>query len=93
VNAKQHKTQSRRDLLTTKEFATLAGVSAQTVHNWKNAGLLAFHRIGPKLIRFHRADVDLFLSAREFRIPDADPDVEVRVGDAGEVVAVEVEER
>ncbi len=45
------------DMLSAREAAALLGVARATVLRWARAGLLPATRVGPKLIRFSRADV------------------------------------
>jgi excisionase family DNA binding protein len=51
------------DLLTPAEVADLCRVSKPTVFRWVEAGDLEAIRLGKRVIRFRRADVDRFLGA------------------------------
>lgn len=53
------------DLLTTQEVAAKARVSPATVTRWAKDGTLTSIRLGGRLLRFRRSDVDAFLSPDE----------------------------
>ena len=50
-----------QELLTTQEVATLCRVTPSTVARWAKAGILPALTIGPRTLRFRRADVDALL--------------------------------
>lgn len=41
-----------------REAAQIIGVHEHTVRNWMLAGRLVGYRVGPKILRFRRADVE-----------------------------------
>lgn len=49
------------DLLTTAEAATLLRVSPITIARWAKQGRLPSYRLGPRAVRFRRADLDAML--------------------------------
>jgi excisionase family DNA binding protein len=51
------------DFLTPTEVADLCRVAKTTVFRWAEAGDLTPIRLGPKVIRFRRSDVDRFIAA------------------------------
>lgn len=46
------------DLLTTAEAAKLLKVSPVTIARWKKQGLLPAYKLGPRAVRFRRAEVE-----------------------------------
>jgi excisionase family DNA binding protein len=50
------------DYVSTDEAARILGVSRQTLCNWRWRGdsALRFHKIGARLVRYHRADLASF---------------------------------
>lgn len=48
--------------LSVKEVAIHLGVSEKTVRGWVYKGLLNPEKIGPRLIRFKRKDIELWIS-------------------------------
>ena len=48
--------------MTTEEVARACGVSRSTVLRWSKTGVLTGLRLGPKVIRFDRAEVEQMLS-------------------------------
>ena len=44
------------DFLTAKQVSKMLGVSLVTVHTWKKAGKLKFHRFGTR-IRFQKSEI------------------------------------
>lgn len=50
------------DLLTPAEVAGLCRVTKTTVFRWVADGELAAVRLGKRVVRFHRDDVDRFIS-------------------------------
>lgn len=61
------------DLLTTAEVAELLKVSPVTVARWKKQGRLPAYKLGPRAVRFRRADV----AALARPIPVAGPAVDL----------------
>lgn len=55
---------SADDLLDANEVAAILRVPTGTVRSWASRGELACFRLGPKLTRFRRQDVEAFLEAR-----------------------------
>lgn len=53
------------DLLTTQEVADRARVSTATVTRWAQSGRLLGVRVGPRVLRFRRGDVEAFLAPPE----------------------------
>jgi hypothetical protein len=50
------------DLLTEKEAAAILGARVQTLRNWRWRGEgPRFHKIGLRLVRYHRADLAAFI--------------------------------
>jgi excisionase family DNA binding protein len=47
--------------LSTKEAAAYLGVSVNTVRNYIADGRLKVHRMGPKLLKFDRTELDRFV--------------------------------
>lgn len=52
----------RRDLLTVKEFAELAGVSERTIYRYIKHHLIQVYKIGPKALRIHRNQLDKLIT-------------------------------
>lgn len=50
------------DLVGLADVARLAGVHYRTARRWIAAGLLPAQRVGPKLLRVRRPDLDAFLA-------------------------------
>ena len=50
--------------MTRVEVAALFRVSARTVDAMVAGGLLKAHNLGPRLVRFHRSDVEAALTPR-----------------------------
>ena len=48
-------------LLSTKEVCDLLGIKRDSLYAMKDAGLLPFVRVGQKLIKFWRSDVQRYL--------------------------------
>lgn len=51
---------TQADTLSPRDVAKELGVTARTVRGWIASGLLDAERIGPKLWRIRRADLDAF---------------------------------
>ncbi|NJP91411.1 helix-turn-helix domain-containing protein [Nonomuraea sp. FMUSA5-5] len=55
--------QRSEDWLTSAELACLARVSLSTVRRWARNGIGPRpHRVGPRLVRYHRPDVETWLT-------------------------------
>lgn len=52
--------QITKEYLSKREVAQYVGAGERTVNNWLKQGLPSF-RIGQKMLRFRRSDVDLWL--------------------------------
>jgi excisionase family DNA binding protein len=52
-------------LLSLRQAADYLGVSYWTVRNWVESGKLSAIRLGPKLIRIERSDLDRFIGERK----------------------------
>lgn len=50
------------EFLTTREVAELARVNPVTVQRWVHTGRLAAVRLGPRLLRYRRSDVEALLA-------------------------------
>lgn len=51
------------DMITKKEAAQLLTVSPHTLDAMLAKGLIPFYRVGPRMIRLDRADVDRYLKS------------------------------
>lgn len=60
---------SQKDILTEEEAAKLLQIRPQTLALWRCSGRYAipFVRLGPKLIRYRREDLDAFLESRSVK--------------------------
>lgn len=56
---------SADDLLTTREVADLCRVSTATVARWSREGHLDGTKVGPRTLRFRRADVEALIAPPE----------------------------
>lgn len=54
-NTKEH--------LSAKELAALLNVSVKTIYGWVHKGMIVPERIGPKLIRFNKEKVALWVAS------------------------------
>ena len=52
------------ELLSIREAATLLGVTVQTVHSWKQKGMLKYHKLGSRSY-IKRADVQAALQGHQ----------------------------
>ncbi|MCV7222956.1 MULTISPECIES: helix-turn-helix domain-containing protein [Mycobacteriaceae] len=53
--------------LSTSQAAEYLGVSVNTVRNYIADGRLKVHRMGPKLLKFDRAELDRFVEGKARR--------------------------
>ena len=53
------------DLLTDREVSALLGISTVTLCNWRSTGKggLRYRKIGDRVVRYLRADVEAFIEA------------------------------
>jgi excisionase family DNA binding protein len=56
-----------RTMLSYAEVASLLGVPVGTVYGWVHNRAIPHVRLGPRLVRFARADVDAWLEQRRVR--------------------------
>ncbi|BCO35256.1 helix-turn-helix domain-containing protein [Mycobacterium heckeshornense] len=56
-----NKRQSPPRLLGIPEAAAYCGVHPRTLRRWIAAGHIQAHRVGPKLLKIHAADLDAFV--------------------------------
>lgn len=59
-----------KNLLSAKQVATYLNVSVKTVYKWVDRGVLDAQRIGPKLIRFDRDKIDMWVASFKKEDPD-----------------------
>jgi predicted site-specific integrase-resolvase len=59
--------QSCESLLTRKQVAELLGVCTESVKRRERAGLLSAIRLGCRITRYRRADVEKLISRSEYR--------------------------
>jgi excisionase family DNA binding protein len=52
---------AQRKFMTRNDIAALFGVSPRTVDSWQREGLLPFHRVGKRLVRFTDEDIADFV--------------------------------
>lgn len=50
-------------LLTVDQLAQWLGISPKTIYGWTYRGLIPFERIGPKMVRFRREEIDRWLAS------------------------------
>lgn len=55
------------ELLNVREVAEILGVSQRTVWRWVDQGRLRTVRVGPKLVRFRRVDLDAITRSKNGR--------------------------
>lgn len=46
------------EMVTLQQAADMVGVHERTIRNWMAAGRLEGFRVGPKLLKFRRADIE-----------------------------------
>lgn len=56
--------ESDKEYLTVKDLCEIYGVSKTTVMNWRKAGI-PFVRLGTRMIRFKKEEVEQWLTTRE----------------------------
>ncbi len=66
-------TSAHRDYMTVKEAAAELGVSPSTIWRWISAGRIPAQRIGPKIIRLRKRDVDEAGAHPAFAFASTDP--------------------
>jgi len=61
------------DYVSTDEAARILGVSRQTLCNWRWSGNAGprFHKIGARLVRYHRADLAAFAAGESGKVDAA----------------------
>ena len=60
-----------KDMMTYREVAELTNLQVGTVYSLVSARRIPFIRLGPRLVRFRRADILAWLAAHEVQ-PEAD---------------------
>jgi excisionase family DNA binding protein len=52
-----------KKLLSAKQVASYLNVSVPTIYRWVDKGMIDVERIGPKLIRFDKDKIDLWVAS------------------------------
>jgi excisionase family DNA binding protein len=58
--------ETKDELLTRREAATLLKVHTETIKRWQKNGRLPALVLGPTTVRYRRADIERFLSGSHF---------------------------